>query len=1048
MPVLFPDRIQHNNPNYPVVYSSDVKGGLQQVSTFSNAALSAAFSQQTSKFQTGSLLITLDANVVYFLSGNTSAGNDPLVTTSWIQLAQGTGGTGATGATGAAGVTGATGAAGLTGATGATGAAGVTGSTGAVGVTGATGSPGATGTAGVTGATGATGPAGATGIIGGIYGPTGLLAEGATGIQFLGTGISASVQGSFVSIEVLCCTGAAIGILSQGSDVVGGTAPVQNLYSINFVDGSEDQPYYIQATTDPIGNVTVSVRTPGLQKSVVNIPYEITVTELAGTQSALLTRSLSGEQDKFVPSLVQVNYTYTNGSAVQGSDYTLIPGSVQFTPSINSASVIYAIIDNIIIGPNPSKDFYIDYTIDPSSVGSAIFGWIDGQLNPATGATGSTHVIITDNDQPSASVFNFVPSSISQYEPKNGYAGTTGPFYQIPVSFTISSSGQLNPDTGQVNINLLIGQSTGVRGIDYDIYRNGILDSSNTTWTLNFSGTIATDPIFISPLRNPTQFDTDSYVKFSLSGATASNSVYPYVSFTANVGGANQFTYNIREADITTSSSFRFASPNTVSVSEGTTGSVSVTRTITTNNNYPIGDTNVNYWQPAQNNPQVTLYIGANSTAVKTTDYNTSFVVKNSSGTTTQTLNYSTLNQNVLQFNVNGTTPLNSSQLTASNTETLTISVGTVNQGGVQPTRFISLGISGPTAWVDNTNYGTLGSPTTATITITDNNSWATSTFTVTASTNTINQPRSNEPVGSVTFTVARTNAPLNGTIPNQVTVPYVIEGTGSNQAVEGTHYTIGGGYTTTGNLTFNITDTSFTIPISILQDPGTPTNATQEVNRQFRIRLLASPVSSPVGYAALGNPSSQTVTIVDVYDVPTWNKLFYYFHAGSNPGFPQSSSQLNAANAIYILPTGGSPNTAPTGTYTTASLSEAMSLWIDTVASGNAAVRGFLSTLGTFQIPGTIPQAGAAGVTWVYPTSVSNSSQLYYLAVPDNSPALPLYYEQDLTTGYYLKQIGSAQTNAETPRKSFTYNGNNYWLYKMPANASSITLTYGFNNP
>ncbi len=1013
MPVLFPDRIQHNNPNYPVVYSSDVKGGLQQVSTFSNAALNAAFSQQTSKFQTGSLLVTLDTNVVYFLGGNTSVGNDPLLTASWIQLAQGTGGTGATGATGA---------------------------TGTPGPTGATGQAGSTGP---TGAAGATGPAGATGIIGGIYGPTGLLAEGATGIQFLGTGISASVQGSFVSIEVLCCTGAAIGILSQGVDIVGGTASVQNLYSINFVDGSEDQSNYIQATTDPLGNVTVSVKTPGLQKSVVNIPYEITVTELAGTQSALLTRSLSGEQDKFVPSLVQVNYTYTNGSAVQGSDYTLIPGSVQFTPSINSASVIYAIIDNIIIGPNSSKDFYIDYTIDPSSVGSAIFGWIDGQLNPATGATGSTHVIITDNDQPSASVFNFVPSSISQYEPKNGSAGATGPLYQIPVSFSISSSGQLNPDTGQVDINLLIGSSTGVRGTDYVIYRNGVIDTSNTTWTLNFSGTVATDPIFISPLRNPTQFDTDSYVKFSLSGATASNSVYPYVSFTANVGGASQFTYNIKEADITTSSIFKFASPNTVSVSEGTTGSVSVTRTITTNNGYPVGDTNVNYWQPAQYNPQVTLYISGTSTAVKTTDYNTSFVVKNSSGTVTQTLDYSTLNQNVLQFNVQGTTPLNSAQLTASNTETLTISVGTVNQGGVQPTRFVGLGISGPTAWVDNTNYGSLGTPNTATITITDNNSWATSTFTVTTSTNSINQPRSNEPAGSVTFTISRTNAPLNGTVPNQVTVPYVIEGTGSNPATEGTHYTIGGGYTTTGNLTFNSTDTSFTIPISILQDPGTPTNATQEVNRQFRIRLLASPVSSPPGYAVLGNPSSQTVTIVDVYDVPTWNKLFYYFHAGYNPGFPQSITPLTTANASYILPTGGAANTTPTGTYTTASLSEAMSLWIDTIASGNAAVRGFIYPLNTFQIPGTIPQAGQANVQWTYPVTTSN--QNYYLAVPDNSPALPLYYEQDLTTGNHLKYSGQ-NVNANSTRKAFVYNGNNYWLYYMNANPQTVSLTYGFS--
>ena len=119
MPVLFPDRIQHNNPNYPVVYSSDIKGGFQQVSTFSNGALSSAFSQQISKFQTGSLLVTLDSNVVYFLSWNTSAGNDPLLTSRWLEIAQGAGGTGPTGPTGSAsnipGPTGPTGPIGETG---------------------------------------------------------------------------------------------------------------------------------------------------------------------------------------------------------------------------------------------------------------------------------------------------------------------------------------------------------------------------------------------------------------------------------------------------------------------------------------------------------------------------------------------------------------------------------------------------------------------------------------------------------------------------------------------------------------------------------------------------------------------------------------------------------------------------------------------------------------------------------------------------------------------------------------------------------------------
>jgi hypothetical protein len=206
---------------------------------------------------------------------------------------------------------------------------------------------------------------------------------------------------------------------------------------------------------------------------------------------------------------------------------------------------------------------------------------------------------------------------------------------------------------------------------------------------------------------------------------------------------------------------------------------------------------------------------------------------------------------------------------------------------------------------------------------------------------------------------------------------------------------------------------------------------------------LLNPLTSTPAGYAVLGTPNLQPVTITDVYDTPTWNKLFYYFHAGYSPGFPASASQLTLNNIQYILPTGGSPTTAPTGFYQTSSLSEAMSLWIDTVASGNAAVRGFIYPLGTFQIPGTIPQAGQANFQWTYPATTS--SQNYYLAVPDNSPNLPIYYEEDLTTGGHLKYSGQ-NVNANSARKQFVYNGNKYWLYFMNANAQTSSITYGFS--
>ena len=1042
MPVLFPDRIQHNNPNYPVVFSEDVMGGLQQISTFSDVALDAAFSEQLSKFKTGSLLVTLDTNVIYFLGGSGATGDNPLVTSSWIQIS------GVTGPAGATGADGATGAAGATGADGATGAAGATGATGPAGATGADGATGPAGATGIDGATGAVGPTGATGIIGGIYGPTGLLVEGATGIQFLGTGISASVQGSFVQIEVLCCTGAAIGILSQGFDVVGGTAPVQDLYSINFVDGSEDQANYIQATTDPSGNVTVSVKTPGLQKSVITIPYDITLSETAGLSSALVTRSLSGEQDKFVPSLVRANYTFINGTATEGTNYSANPGNVDFTPSVNSGSAPFTIVDDSIIGPLPSRDFYVYYEIDPNSTGNSIFQWYIGGVG-YTGATGTTHVTITDDDQPSPSQFTFSTASYDQYEPKNGNAGATGIFYALPVVFNVTSNGDLSPNQAEVVLNLNEAQTTSVRGTDYDIYRNGSLQTGATQWTLNFTGVgAATSPVYIVPLRNPAKFDTNTLVKFFITGPSASNSVYPYVSFVTALGNQTNFTYNILEADITTSSTFRF-NPASVSIPEGATASLSLIRTVTVNNGFSNNNSNVNYWQPLQ--PTVSLYISGASTATGGIDYSQTWQIKGSTGYVFQNLNYTSTNQNTVNWNTPGITAMSNQQLAALSPETLTLLVPTLETPSVGVARNIVVGISGPNATVNSVNYGITGSPSTAIITINENDAFVNTTFSVAVSATSIPQPKQGQTLPTVTFTISKLQtSPTNPVLPTLTTVNYIIEPVLPNGAELNTHYTIGGGFQPTGTLSFDQSTDSIQITCTILADQYNP--AQVETNKVFRLTLLTPTTSTPGGVASIGSPNSQTVTITDSFDVPTWNKKFYYFHATN--GFPQTagSGALTTANATYAYPNNPANKTLPP-TFpfaTTTDLSIAMTDWIDTVNACDAAdvspsVRGYNAVLNSFELGTTIPNAPSS-FSWTWPQNNPPLTQgLYYLAVPDNtSIGQPAYYSQDLTTGY-LKYAGSTVAAAE--KKNFSYYDQNYVLYLIAAESNTASVTYGFSS-
>jgi len=299
----------------------------------------------------------------------------------------------------------------------------------------------------------------------------------------------------------------------------------------------------------------------------------------------------------------------------------------------------------------------------------------------------------------------------------------------------------------------------------------------------------------------------------------------------------------------------------------------------------------------------------------------------------------------------------------------------------------------------------------------------------------------------TVTFTISKTQTSAsNPVIPTETTVNYIIEPVSPNGAILGTHYTINGGFQSTGTLSFDQSTDSIQIPCTILADPNNP--AQVETSKVFKLTLIGTPTSTPGGIASIGSPNSRTVTITDSFDVPTWNKKFYYFHTSN--GFPQTigSVPITQANATYSYPI-NPPNktlapTSPLDIGTTTELSVAMADWIDTVNACNAAnvnpsVRGYIIPLGSFELASTIPIA-STNFTWTFPATTANG--YYYLAVPNNSPSQPAYYPEDLMTGY-LSYSGS--TTEAVEKKNFSYNGYNYVLYRMPANKITASLTYGF---
>jgi len=88
-----PAEVAHGNPVLAIVDSENERGGLKQVSTFTNGALSSAFTGLSDKFKVGTLLIALDTNDVYTYIG-------PDITTTASYASIGGGGAGITDLTG------------------------------------------------------------------------------------------------------------------------------------------------------------------------------------------------------------------------------------------------------------------------------------------------------------------------------------------------------------------------------------------------------------------------------------------------------------------------------------------------------------------------------------------------------------------------------------------------------------------------------------------------------------------------------------------------------------------------------------------------------------------------------------------------------------------------------------------------------------------------------------------------------------------------------------------------------------------------------------
>ncbi|MBL8331245.1 MAG: S8 family serine peptidase [Rubrivivax sp.] len=243
--------------------------------------------------------------------------------------------------------------------------------------------------------------------------------------------------------------------------------------------------------------------------------------------------------------------------------------------------------------------------------------------------------------------------------------------------------------------------------------------------------------------------------------------------------------------------------------------------------------------------PAATLQLSAASYSVNEGAGTATITVNRSSGTGTASVSYATSNGTATAgadySATSGVLSFGSGVTSASFT------VPIINDSTPEATETFTVTLSAPSG-------ATLASPSSATVSIVDNDSAPTATIQFSSASYSVN-----EGAGTVTVSVTRSS----GT--GAASVNYA---TSNGTATAGADYTA-----TSGTLSFSsgVTTASFTVPIT--------NDSTVEPNETFTVSL-----SSPVG-GSLGSPGTATVTIVDNDTAPSTTVQFHSATYSVNEG-------------------------------------------------------------------------------------------------------------------------------------------------------------------
>jgi hypothetical protein len=651
-------------------------------------------------------------------------------------------------------------------------------------------------------------------------------------------------------------------------------------------DGVADGPKTVSlALTGPSGAVlgtpstaTLTITDSDAGGTIQFAAATYTVAESAGSLTIDVTRT-GGSADN-----VTVNYATASGTATAGTDYGARTGTLTFGAGVTSLTITVPILEEVT--PEPAETF----TVTLSS--------------PGGGATLGTRTVatVTITDSPtlvfSAASYTVAETAGTATITVNRLGSTAG---AATVDYATTGTGTATPGPGG-DYTPVSGTLTFTGGQASRTFTVPVLDdtAADGSKTVGLALTSPSGAVLGTPsAATLTITDNDSAGTIQLAAASytvAEGAGVLTVNVTRTGGSAAGVTVSYATASGTATAGADFTAqagtltfgagvttlPLSVPIQQDALPEPAETFTITLSSpggGGALGATTVATVTITDDEPSL-VFSAASYTVAETAGTATITVNRVGSTAGAVTVAYATTGGTAVPGAGGDYTPVSGTLTFATGQASQTFAVPILDDGVIDGSKTVSLALSSPAG-------AALGTPSTATLTITDNDDTITLQFASAAYS-------VSEAAGSVTVDVTR----VGGTA-SVVTVSYA---TASGSAMAGGDFG-----TRSGTLTFGAGVTSLPITVPVFMD------ATPELGETFTVTL-----SGPGGGATLGSPAVTTVTINDASSLVFSTTVYSVAESAGTATITVNRVGSTASSAtVDYATTGGTATPGAGGDYT-----------------------------------------------------------------------------------------------------------------------------------